>query len=1479
MNEDFELTAPAAYNTGNAVTGWTVESTNNVAPGIACAANLAWNAGSPEFSIVATPILATPYVSGLFTIDNVTIPNSPLGGTNIARLNDTQSGILATRMISTFPVTSANSLFQFAYAGSWHSDGHACCDQPSFTIRLYNCPGAPLTCSSVSLTPTGPNCANGSGTYTLHPSGVSWTNWIVNYIDLSPFIGTCVTIEVVNSDCTGGAHHGSAYFDSRCGGSLVPGGFAPPGNGGQVGGPVSFCSGSNVATINAPLGYSTYQWFQPGNPPTPVIGNGGNTPTLSINNPVPGTVYTVQLVTASGCTYTAVDTLAFSSVNIAGIATNSSCPGGASGSATVVGNGSGAGYTYTWTNSSGVVLGYNQGVGNLAQGIYSVTIGAFGGGCGTAGTTLSVGQGPPGTYTNVIPFCGNEAYLSAIGSNFQWYNGTTLIPAANGGTAGSYTATAPTHGQIYRLSYQTAQGCQDSVTFILSQTPSGSMYTSGISYACPSTPNATASVFMTPALGAPVGYNSYSVVSIAPTPAYSASLFPTASNNFPISGLSPGTYSVIGFDGACKYTNTFVVQGYVYDYVVSPSSSTLCPGSSVLAGVSFSFPIVPGQFSYLWSPNQFMLPGNNDIAVVLSPTTALGTISSFVYSVTVTPAIVNCPITKTISVTAANLQVPTINPIPAFCTNAGIKTITVSAPGGTFTTGQGGNWLNGNTINSANFTAPGTYSFQYAVSFGTCMVSNAASFNVSQFNTATLTAGIANLCVTNPCVNLMGIVQSTVNGGWNGLGVANNTFCPSSVPGGTYILTYTTISNPNPNLCPDMSTIAVVVSPTVAPFITAIEPFCTNKPPIQMTVTPAGGTWSYQGPAPIGQVISAGGLLNRANAPLGNSNLIYSLPTGACINTATTTISATLFRSAALTGAIPDLCFFGAPVNLMSIVSNTISGVWSGNGVTSNGVLTPSTISNPSNPAITGYYTYRYNTYSAPNANVCPDSSKIVVYILKPAAPTITQPQPHCITDAPFQLTATPNTGYFTAAPYLSPNGLFTPGLSAVGNNQIEYTVGTNTCNIKDVKVISIEAFVPATITGSVGDQCSTNPVINLSGLVQNNTGSWSGPGITGSTFDPATSGTGPIVITYNTKSIPSGLCPDSQPLTVNVYSLATPLVNDRGPYCNSMQPVQLIATPLGGTFEGDNTPAVGPTGIFNPASAVIGDNIITYSVTAGPCQAMVKAVVKVEAFVPADFTSYVKAFCRNEASFDLNSLVQNPGGQWSGDGMTGSIFNPANANIGNNNFVIYETHSVPTYSLCKDTSMMRVNVNDIPKVSVVSNKQKGCAPVEVVLNSPDASGTGVGKWYLGDGSEPKDGLSVSHIFTKPGTYTVTFNYKDAIGCDGQAILPTPIVVHEVPVADFNYGPYEEITISEPEVQFSNQTTVLGNNTYQWQIGNLYQSNDVNPYVVFPKIGKYEITLTATSVNGCKDKVSHVIEIKNDLEFTFQTPLHPMMTG
>jgi gliding motility-associated-like protein len=88
--------------------------------------------------------------------------------------------------------------------------------------------------------------------------------------------------------------------------------------------------------------------------------------------------------------------------------------------------------------------------------------------------------------------------------------------------------------------------------------------------------------------------------------------------------------------------------------------------------------------------------------------------------------------------------------------------------------------------------------------------------------------------------------------------------------------------------------------------------------------------------------------------------------------------------------------------------------------------------------------------------------------------------------------------------------------------------------------------------------------------------------------------------------------------------------------------------------------------------------------------------------------------------------------------------------------------------------------------------------------------------------------------------------------------------VHGPPTAAFVYGPHTEITISDPEVQFTNLSTELGKNTYEWQIADMYKLTDVNPLVKFPKIGRYEITLEATTIHGCKDRVIQTIEVIND---------------
>jgi hypothetical protein len=106
-----------------------------------------------------------------------------------------------------------------------------------------------LACSSLSLAP-GAGCQSSGTTYTV-TNGGSWTNWQVKFIDLTPYIGTCVTFECWNNDCSFGGHYGCTLFDARCGGQLIGSGLS--GVGGNIPGPVSFCAGSGLCSLKLDL--------------------------------------------------------------------------------------------------------------------------------------------------------------------------------------------------------------------------------------------------------------------------------------------------------------------------------------------------------------------------------------------------------------------------------------------------------------------------------------------------------------------------------------------------------------------------------------------------------------------------------------------------------------------------------------------------------------------------------------------------------------------------------------------------------------------------------------------------------------------------------------------------------------------------------------------------------------------------------------------------------------------------------------------------------------------------------------------------------------------------------------------------------------------------------------------------------------------------------------------------------------------------
>jgi len=1446
-NLGFEQTTPGTYiGAGNAyaVAGWTLSSNyaNSASANYNCASlGTPYNLGANEFAIVSTPLTYNSTGGGCSFI----LGNSPFGGNRVAKLNDNNFNYARNKISTTFNVTSLNTLFQFAFAGYYENPGHVCCDQPGLYLRVLNaCSGNTVaSCSSMTLAANCGTVANVSFT-ACGTLGVM-SNWQVKVIDLTPYIGGCVTIEAWTADCNFGGHYGTTFFDAQCGGQLIGQGLGGI-PGGPIPGPVSYCSGSGVATIAAPAGYNSYQWYGPnGIIPAPQ----GTLSVLTVTNPIPGQTYTVQLVSQGGCQLSAINTLNTSTISIAGIGSSPTCPGGSSGTATVQGNGSGAGYTYTWTNSTNSVVGSSSVAVNLPAGIYSVTIAGLGNAmCGVASTTVSIGTATTATQNLYKPFCNGQAYINTVGgSNFQWYNGNNAITGPLG-TAPNYTVTNPFNGAVYNLTYTNLQNCLSNVSFTLVSSAPGSISVLSTSV-CTGLSNGTGTINLTPAAGSPPGSNTYSIQNINLTPFYSSSVGYTSATQYTFSGLSAGQYSISVFDGSCLYGTSLNVNTHTFTPTLSPSSVVLCPGGAIAAGVTFNSGTTLGQYSYSWTPNVF-LAGNTQQSTIIWPNLSVGTQSNITYTVVVTPTIINCPRTLTMNVLAINPPTPTITVIPNICDNMIPYQVSVTPSGGVFT-GVGISTLG---LISPTLSAIGVNNFTYAISIGTCVSSNTSSYQVSHFNTSSLTSSISPLCVTSPTTNLINIVQNAT-GSWSGVNVINNVFSPVGLSG-VYTLTYNTISNPNPTVCPSSTQLNVTVTNTVIPTMTNPGPFCNNTSSFVLSANPNGGSWSNN------SAVSILGVVTPSLSSPSSSIVNYVVSVGPCVNTNTFNIYPSTFNTASLTGVVPNMCVNSNPFNLMSIVQNT-TGIWSGLGVTQNSF-------NPTG-LITGTYVITYNTSSSPNTSLCPDSRTINVSVLNPPMPNITLVGPFCSKDAPIQMSVTPSTGSWITTPYLNSNGVLTPSLCAIGNNFIQYVIGTSTCNSQQTKLINVEMFVPSTITSQIPDLCNTSLAINLNNYAIF-PGSWSGPGVNGSMFTPYSANTGTITLVHNTASSPSGLCPSTSTTSVRVYSLQSPQITKPNTICNTHSPFQLQVTPIGGLFGGYNG-LVTLAGLVNPAYGTIGNNVVNYSITAGPCIAYAQTTINIEKFISADFDKYPKSvYCKDyEFPFNLNSLVQNPGYTWSGSGVIGNMFNPNSANVGNN-YVTYWTNSIT--NVCKDSSMINIFVAETPTVSVLTNTNSGCAPLQVVFTTDKYEGEGT--WRFDDGTESY-GLYTSHTYTSNGTYTANFSYISAEGCGAKLVSTPSVSVFSKPVANFIV---DDILISEPNLKLNNKTNPLGFCTYTWSIPGInFTSNEVNPAITFSKIGRYEITLTSSTSNDCKDWMTKWVEVKNDFNVSIPNTFTPNYDG
>ena len=1407
-------------------------------------------------------------IIGTQTVSEIPVVN-PSGGPASVRMNGAISNYRACKLSYNLSLNPNNKNFSISYALVLNNGGHTANDQPYFSVKVFDqnnnlvpgCSTYTVTCDA-NLTNTASTLYDPTWQDSDIGFDVMYRKWSSYAFDFSNYPAiTSVRVEFYVGGCGQGGHYGYAYVDAQCS---------------QGGAVASFCAGSNSAVLSAPNGYETYQWVGPSG--TIPAGSGGTSPTVTLSPVTAGQIYTCNVTSDNGCSSSFQTTVSITSVSITGMSSTPSCPNGNSGSAGVTATGSNLGYSYQWFNSSGSNVGSNQTATGLSPGLYSVTVSSPG--CGFSTSTVSVGNAPPTFYSQTAPFCGNTAWINGgAGTTHKWYSSTgTIIASA---TTPTLTVTNPVDGGIYFLAFTTPSGCRDSIKYTLDQVPGGSIYVSDVKSICPGNTNATAVVNLQ-TTASPAAY-SYSVSGPS---GYNSVLTNTSSLTYSLSNMPIGTYTANVFDGMCLYNTTFTVAPYLFSYTLTPQTPTICTGNPTTLTVNFgnttpsacglsssggctspnliqvgngtatnsstSYPAIYSNW-YKNARHQLLFRASELLAAGIQP----GKISSIAFNVTTINGTTSYPnFTIKMKCTAVqDLNSTTFD-------NTGLTQVYFAA---TANIATGWNTYNFPTA----YEWDGTSNILVDVCSGltSSYTNNSSSpYTITSFvsvrymnddlDVACMTVDPATTSSNRPNVRF-------ANCGGSNPALFSYTWTPTTNLNPTN--TYTTIANPAANTvytvevepigqtnCKQTQSSTVTVVSPATPTITAVSAMCNNSASFTLGVTPTGGTWN------VTAATSASGVFTPSLATIGNNTVTYVYGGAGCLQTTTMTIPIEQFVPSTFSNTLSPLCTSSSTVNLPTALGTSTLGVgtWNGNGVTGSSF----------NPAIAGAgtHTITYNTNSA--SGLCPSTSSATVSVSAVIQPTITPVSVLCNNAANLNLSATPTGGTWSVTAATSSVGVFTPSLATVGNNVVTYVYGNPSCLQTSTATIAVEQFVPSTISGTIVPQCITNPVTNLSTSLSTSTlgiGTWSGNGVTGSSFDPSVAGVGNHVITYSTNSVPSGVCPSTSTIQISVSSVTQPTATPAGPYCDNYSAQTMTVTPLGGTWSAITTGAgINAGGIFNPSTSVIGNNALLYTLTNGPCVKTETITVNVVRFIPATLSTVLGPYCVYEPTVALQPIAVNTGGTWSGNGVTSGIFNPNTAGIGSH-VVTYSTNPAPT-GLCPDVATTTIIVNPKPEANITSDKVDGCNPTGIQFQTTSVAGGNV-VWDFGDG-EIGGGLSSSHTYTNPGTYTASLTYTDAAtGCMDTTIASFDVEIYEVPDAQFEATP-DITTVIDAEIHFNN-TTVDPNNdyTYLWNISDLATSNETSPMYLYTNSGTYTITMVATSIHNCIDTAVRVITINPDV--------------
>jgi len=456
--------------------------------------------------------------------------------------------------------------------------------------------------------------------------------------------------------------------------------------------------------------------------------------------------------------------------------------------------------------------------------------------------------------------------------------------------------------------------------------------------------------------------------------------------------------------------------------------------------------------------------------------------------------------------------------------------------------------LSGSIFNAGKNGDGGQYTIMYTADGGPypmCADSNVRTITINTRDTANISPNQGPFCLSDG-VQTLKLESISSAGSWSGNGITNastGTFDPAVATVGSHVISYTTNG-----ICSvtDTQTI-VVVAQKISNIITADTSVCRNANKFKIRTsanTTAGGTWLCTTPS----VIDASGNFDATKGSAGSTYKIYYALQGATLAcSAIDSVSITLLSidTAKITLNQGPFCI-ASGVQTLQLESISHSGTWSGTGITNaaNGSFDP-------NIAGTGLKVISFTTDGSCKVV---DTVQITV-VGKKNANITTADTTVCQNSTAFNIRLSSNS---------SSGGTWFNGLTPATNNYNPTTVGSSkiyyavqglglACSAVDSVTITVNANADASLqTPTITNFC---PGDNGITIVQNEhpaTGVWwsvpAGAVNSSGFFNPANASLGATKVYYGI----SGMCGDSNFVTLTLHPKKDPTITPFGPLCES---------------------------------------------------------------------------------------------------------------------------------------------------------------------------------------------------------------------------------------------------------------------------------------------------------------------------------------